>query len=93
MRVRGRQSLAGDIRKQPNEARGFAIKSHGFELRGGNGGNDTGKSECRDGASEVSQGATLHVDKRLFARGMHDLEDELAGIIGDEMEIIVVFAG
>ena len=45
--------------------------------------------------SEVSERAALHVDESALAGGVHDLQDELAemGIGGDEVEVVVVFAG
>jgi len=41
----------------------------------------------------MGEGAALQVHEGFLARGMHELEDELGGIGGDEVEIVVVFAG
>jgi hypothetical protein len=45
--------------------------------------------------SEVSERAALHVDEGALAGGVHDLQDQLVGmgIGGDEVEVVVVFAG
>jgi hypothetical protein len=44
-------------------------------------------------AGEMNEGAALHVDERVFTRGVHDLQDKFARVGRDEAEIVVVFAG
>lgn len=56
-------------------------------------GADTRKRKMGSTLGEMSKRATLHVDERLFAGRMHDLQDIFAGVRGDEVEIVVVFAG
>ena len=42
---------------------------------------------------EMSERAALHVDEGLLSRGVHDFQYKLAGVGGDEVKVVVVFAG
>ena len=55
------------------------------------GGIDARKGKMGSPLSEMSKSAALHVDECAFAGGMHDLQDEFAGIRGHEVEVVVVF--
>jgi hypothetical protein len=57
------------------------------------GGIDARKGKMGSALSEMSKSAALHVDECAFAGGMHDLQDEFAGIRGHEVEVVVVFTG
>jgi hypothetical protein len=93
MRIGASKERAGQEGEQPDKARGaigelsfgeeFAIES----------GTDARKIKMGSAVGEVSEGAALHVNEGAFAGGMHDLQDKMAGIGGDEVEVVVVFAG
>ncbi len=93
MRIDLGKDCAGQKREQPDEARDtigefelreeFAIASR----------TDAWKRKLGSALGKMGKSPALHVDESAFAGGMHDLQNKLAGIGSDEVEVVVVFPG
>ncbi len=93
MRIGLSKDSAGQECEKPDKARS-AIGELGLreEFAGGRR-TDARKRKMGSTLGEMSKSAALHVDECAFAGGMHDLQDEFAGIRGHEVEVVVVFTG
>lgn|SRR5208283_98892 len=92
MRIDLGQHRAGQKREQPDEARGaigeFSLREEfAIESR-----TDAWKRKLGSALGKMGKSAALHVDEGAFAGRVHDLQNKLAAIGRDEVEVVVVFA-
>ena len=78
--------------EEPHKACDAAFRGYAGEKISFGSWDDTRQGKMRSTLCEMRECAALHVDKRLFASGVHEFENELAGIGGAKMKVVVVLA-
>ena len=89
VRPRLRERPARDVREHPHQAVDTGDPGAGDRGPGARAA-DAGQGQVWRPRGDVLQRRALHLDERAVAGGMHDLEDALALVGGDQMEVVVV---